>query len=419
MKKLGKIFVFIMLATFVAGSAMAVELAENDVGDLLFFPTFAADGTGWETNLKIINTKTDESVVAKVVIRGGETSTELLDFFIYLSPTDVWTGKIYNDNGQVKLYSDDDSMRAGGTVTNPVWADEQPVDVDIAVQSDFAACDTAFYGYIEVFEAWNSKATTTTLSLSSPPVDKDDILAEFDPLTATNNFDTQENAGAIANALAGFYEIRLPALGLSAAENAIALRDYDVNAKLELGVQTLLGQAANTTVAEVEMVLAKAFVYMPYYNNALNTSAHLFTFPTKKLNWTSCTDTTVSPLGPFFKQLPPADNLCVEYGFFDTNHEEMTPGGDPDPIFSPVPEEDKDLMCYEWNALLPVVKNYVWDEGYVRYVFEQTTTIYGDSGNVELGEYTGAPVIPTILHLGADGLSLSNAPYDFGTVTMN
>ncbi len=413
MKKLGKIFAVCILATFFAGSAMAVSLAPNGVGDLLIFPNYLADGTGWETNLKIINTKTDESVVAKVVIRGGEKSQELLDFFIYLSPTDVWTGKIYNDNGTVKIFSDDDSIRSGGTASSPIWGDEQPVDEPLKASD----CDTTFYGYLEVFEAWNSGATVTTFDLSAPPVDKDLIFAEFTPLTASGNFDATQNPDAIANALTGYYDISLPTLGLSAADKALAFEDYDVNAKLELGVETFIGQLANTTVAEIETWLAKTFLYMPYYNDGVNFSAHLLTFPTKKTTIDTDTCAITAALGPFFQQLPTADGYCVEYGMFDTNHEELTPGGDPDPIFSPVPDEQKRWVCNEWNALLPAVPNYdwAWDEGYVRYAFEEITTV--SDGETALWTFTGAPVIPTVVNLGADGLSLVEASYDFGTTS--
>jgi hypothetical protein len=370
MKKLGKIFVLCILATFIAGSAIAVELAPNGVGDLLFFPNYAADGTGWETNFKIINTKIDQSVVAKVVIRGGEQSQELLDFFIYLSPTDVWTGKIYNDNGIVKIYSDDDSMRSGGTETNPQWADESP----------------------------------------------DDIFAVFNPLQASSNFDATQNPDAIANALTGYYEINLPLQGLSASEQAVAFRDYDVNAKLELGTETFLGQLTNTTIPELEVWLAKTAVYMPYDQTESNSGAHIFTFPTKKaILGEDCEIDSV--ISPFFDGLPVGDNYCVEYGLFDINHEEERPGSDPDPIFSPVPNELKRWMCYEWNALNPAIDNYNWnwDEGYVRYSFEEETTIY--DGESELFTYSGAPVIGTVLDIGPDGLSIVEATYDFGTIS--
>jgi hypothetical protein len=413
MKKLGKIFVLCILATFIAGSAIAVELAPNGVGDLLFFPNYAADGTGWETNFKIINTKIDQSVVAKVVVRGGEQSQELLDFFIYLSPTDVWTGKIYNDGGEVKIYSDDDSMRSGGTETNPVWADVDPVDEPLRTNP----CDTTFYGYVEVFEAWNSDASDTEpYDLSNPPVDKDDIFAVFNPLQASSNFDAEQNPDAIANALTGYYEINLPLQRLSASEQAIAFRDYDVNARLELGTETFLGQLANTTIPELEVWLVKTAVYMPYDQTESNSGAHIFTFPTKKaILGEDCE--IVDVISPFFDQLPSEANYCVEYGLFDINHEEERPGSDPDPIFSPVPNELKRWMCYEWNALNPAIDNYNWnwDEGYVRYSFEEETTIY--DGESELFTYSGAPVIGTVLDIGPDGLSIVEATYDFGTIS--
>jgi hypothetical protein len=75
-------------------------------------------------------------------------------------------------------------------------------------------------------------------------------------------------------------------------------------------------------------------------------------------------------------------------------------------------------MCYEWNALNPAIDNYDWnwDEGYVRYSFEEETTIY--DGGTELFTYSGAPVIGTVLDMGPDGLSIVEATYDFGTISV-
>lgn len=398
MKKLGKILVLCILATFVAGSALAVELAQEDVGDVLIFPVYAADATGWETKISVINTKVDESVVAKVVIRGAVYSQELLDFFIYLSPTDMWTATVYNDNGTVKIFSDDDSVLSSVNV----WADDVPMDQPLQNNS----CDIEEFGYITVFEAWNSGPNDTLLS--APPVDKDEIFDRFQ--LVTSGFD-----GVYANALTGTYEIKLPALGLSADENAVALQDYDVNAKLALGVETFLGQTANTTVDEVERELAKDAAFMQYYNDGQNISAHMFTFPTKKTTIDSDCDIT-SVLGPFWTQNTDSPDYCAEYGLKYFDLQENTPGST-DPIFSPVPEEEKNEFCDEWNVL--VSGGFIFDEGWALYNFNIDGLVITD-GVGYLGDtftFTGTPVIPLVLNLGADGLGLHSAAFEFGTVT--
>jgi hypothetical protein len=386
MKKLGKIFVLCVLATFIAGAAMAqVELAEDHTGDVLIFPVYAADGSGWDTKITVINTSHIDSVVAKVVVRGRTYSQELLDFFIYLSPNDVWTAKVYNDNGTVKVYSDDDSVLSNVGV----WADESPMDQ--AVQD--LSCENEDFGYITVYEAWNDDVPDLT---NDPKVDKDLIFNAF--VAAQSGFD-----GAVSNALYGKYEVRLTPLDLSAAENAVILQDYDVNSKLALGAETFLGQNTDTTVGEVEALLAKEEVYMPYYN-AENITAHLFTFPTKKTTLNA--DCSVaSMLGPFWNDV----------GAGETYLEENSPESS-SPVFSPVPEGEKDKFCEEFNVRLA---NFQYDEGWALYTFQLATfdplTYYLDSFDAPF-EFTGAPVIPLVVNLGADGLSLHEPAFEFGSL---
>jgi len=104
-----------------------VTTAPNNKGDVLIFPYFLALDGGWETKLTVINTDEVNSVVAKVVIRSFKNSEELLDFFIYLTPADVWTGKMMVDatTKRVVVDSTDDSVlgsTSGITLADIKWA---------------------------------------------------------------------------------------------------------------------------------------------------------------------------------------------------------------------------------------------------------------------------------------------------------
>lgn len=80
-----------------------VSLADNGVGDLLLAPVFLASG-GWQSEIKLINTSTTLSTVAKVVFYENFRSTEVLDFFVYLSPGDYWNGVIATQpSGQITV----------------------------------------------------------------------------------------------------------------------------------------------------------------------------------------------------------------------------------------------------------------------------------------------------------------------------
>ena len=84
-------------AMLIGGSAMAVEVAHGGKGDLLIAPMVMTGG-GWTSEMKVVNTSTVDSAVAKVVFHAPDNSAELLDFLIFLSPGDVWVGTL-SSNG--------------------------------------------------------------------------------------------------------------------------------------------------------------------------------------------------------------------------------------------------------------------------------------------------------------------------------
>lgn len=88
-------------AMLVAGSAAAVEVNPGAKGDLLIAPLFMTKG-GWQSEFKVINTSVTDSAVAKVVFHAPGRSDEVLDFLIFLSPGDVWTGSVV-ENADVPL----------------------------------------------------------------------------------------------------------------------------------------------------------------------------------------------------------------------------------------------------------------------------------------------------------------------------
>lgn len=80
----------------VAGAAHAVYQDPNGQGQALIYPYYtvqSASGNAYNTYLSVVNTTADVKVV-KVRFREGKASAEVLDFNLYLSPNDVWTGAI-------------------------------------------------------------------------------------------------------------------------------------------------------------------------------------------------------------------------------------------------------------------------------------------------------------------------------------
>ena len=75
-----------------AGSAQAINLAENGVGEFNYIPYFSVT-KAQDEYINIVNTS-NLTVAAKIVFRRGTDSVEVRDFNIILSPRDVWTGSI-------------------------------------------------------------------------------------------------------------------------------------------------------------------------------------------------------------------------------------------------------------------------------------------------------------------------------------
>src|SRR5690348_7371411 len=81
----------------IAGTAHAIYQDPNGLGQALIYPYYTVnsdpDGNPFWTLFSVVNTTTDVKVV-KVRFREGKASAEVLDFNLYLSPNDVWTGAV-------------------------------------------------------------------------------------------------------------------------------------------------------------------------------------------------------------------------------------------------------------------------------------------------------------------------------------
>jgi len=76
----------------VAGAAQAVYVDPNGMGQMLIYPYYTVQG-GHNTYVSVVNT-TSVTKLIKVRFREGKASRDVLDFNLYLSPYDVWTGAV-------------------------------------------------------------------------------------------------------------------------------------------------------------------------------------------------------------------------------------------------------------------------------------------------------------------------------------
>ncbi|MBN2420126.1 MAG: hypothetical protein JXL81_12130 [Deltaproteobacteria bacterium] len=396
MKKFVGIMIMLLGAImFVAGSASAFDMDEhvsqaaNGKGDVVIFPNYVAVG-GWDTKLVVTNTSFTHSVVAKVVVRGAKWSQELLDFFIYLSPADVWVGHLnWGPNGP-RMWSVDGSCRGGSRAGFSGWASESnPWNCTLSQ----VCTDVISLGYVEVFEAWNGIIVDSSGPVARP-VPKPLIKAAYDAATSSTDFE------GVINSLTGHYEISfghypvagvsgIPATSMFAADRATVLRNYNITDKLTF-VETFFGGLnSRNSLCEVEAALSKNGLQMPYYalENPLST-LHLFNFPTKLTVLADCLFDGVR--SPYFAQN--GEYGCIEYGakFIDLEENSTTTGELP----SPIPEEEKDVFCWELDFIdfaLAKMADYVYDEGWAHYQFEETTSCLSRADG-SIG-YDGVPVI--------------------------
>jgi hypothetical protein len=94
-----------------AGVANAVNINPDGLGQVLIYPYYTVNGGNF-TLLSVVNTA-DEVKAVKVRFLEAKNSREVLDFNLYLSPFDVWTGAITSstadESGPARLYTEDTS----------------------------------------------------------------------------------------------------------------------------------------------------------------------------------------------------------------------------------------------------------------------------------------------------------------------
>jgi len=433
MRRLLKYAALIVMVLMMSGSAWAynytdhVTTAPNNKGDVLIYPYFLALDGGWETKLTVVNTDETNSVVAKVVIRSFKNSEELLDFFIYLTPADVWIGKMMVDpvTKRVVIDSTDDSVlgsTSGITSTTIKWADTVGNALHQVMFPLNCSDDGDYLGYIEIITAaigdMSKSGQTAPVSIHSKP----QLWAEYELFKASKgilkkpyDFTTKN-----ANVLAGWMQVQNSIIGLSASLKATTLKDYDNDTVLGTAAETRLGQYARNNLIEVEAALSKDDIAMPYVNDK-DLSLHIFTFPTKLTTTDKgCGLDKKKADGPYFQQYLASPNYyCVPYKVKIYDLKENTPTGG-----SPFSGGDTTIrvFCDEVNLL---GTGAFYPEGWAHYYFENAEVFGLTVAQKSLG-YLGTPVLPTYLYVGATGLSanygawtddLVNCQYSVGTST--
>jgi hypothetical protein len=99
-----------------AGSAQAVFMSTSGVGQVLIYPYYTVQN-GYDTYISVTNS-TDRAKGVKVRFIEGKASKEVLDFNLYLSKYDVWTGVVISLGDGAALRTKDTSCTAPQITTD-------------------------------------------------------------------------------------------------------------------------------------------------------------------------------------------------------------------------------------------------------------------------------------------------------------
>lgn len=156
----------------VSGTAQAVNLNPDGLGQVLFYPYYTVNG-GNVTLVSLVNT-TDDAKAVKVRFMESKNSREVLDFNLYLSAKDVWVAAIVDDNGVPTLVVNDTSC-----TTPYLYPDKfQPF---LPYAMDNPDITRAREGHIEVIEMGTVVGESAEAATHVTQKVIDDITVEFDP----------------------------------------------------------------------------------------------------------------------------------------------------------------------------------------------------------------------------------------------
>ncbi len=346
-------------------AAHAVNVNNDGLGEVLLFPFYSVvDGN--DTTINIVNT-TNEVKAVKVRFIEGMNSKEVLDFNLYLSPFDHWSGVITADGDGALFKTADTSctvpaLPAAGQPFNPVL---------FAADSNNGVQRTR-EGYIEVIEMGvvtdgaNTFATDAT-HVAGVPADCASLLASWggggawlgDP-----TIDMTPNTGG----LYGYSFLLNVNAGTAAAYDATALdafadplailhaRPGDSSPALSdaAPTATVIDNAVVTTVATLTNLdavsavimhdtISNDFVLEPTINAGTD---WVITFPTKH-DYVQIAPATA----PFINVWDPTTSLACEeiaITYYDREELPQTPAG---VDFSPRPPAGSFALCAEANVL--------------------------------------------------------------------
>jgi len=352
------------------GSAQAVYQDPNGLGQGLYYPYYtvqSVDGNAYNTYVSVVNTTATGKVV-KVRFREGKQSREVLDFNLYLSPNDVWTGAI--------IPADATATSPGRLITSDVSCTNPAIP---ATGIDFrnfqysgafddgagTGLDRSREGYIEMLEmstvigpslaAITHSAATgvptctgvrgpgpNALPLADRAAPTGGLSGNGTLINVNNGSDAGYNAVALANVTTTdiYTDVGSEIGGFDQADPVSIVVATSPAGTHSYTSQWLLGIDAVSSTMMHQNVINE---YVLDAGTKSNTD-WVMTFPTKRFYVT-----TAAAAAPFTNKFT-ATGSCESFGFQFFNREERgatAAGGD----FSPLPPTLVAGLCWESTVL--------------------------------------------------------------------
>jgi len=459
MKK--KLLSVAMLAAMgAAGSANAVHVNPDGLGQVLIYPYYTVEG-GFDTYVNVVNTTADAKAV-KVRFLEGKNSQEVLDFNLYLSPYDVWTGAIVRTTNGAMLTTSDASCTAPAIPAGGVEFRNYQYIAD-----SINALSRTREGYIEIIEmgvltndADGNAATpdnwaTYATHVAGVPANCAALRTAANPGGLLNTGATVGDVILPTGGLYGFNTLINVNRGIDTMVDAVAMDNFfadgfdplndlhappgdmnpslnDVNtvARIFNGGDLIEFTATTAGIDDLSAVIAHDAIMNDYMTvpGIQGMTDWVVTFPTKRFYVNPGTTDDVTPATTPFSWLwnRLASRSCETISISYWNREEgsLTAGDDD---FSPRPPGTTSSLCNEVNTVAfnaagtdsvfaAATENtrydlsLTYDAGWARMTFTGTpATTTGLPGNVDLnltgpvlGGIRGLPVV------GFSAMSISN-----------
>lgn len=420
-------------AVGMAGTASAVNVNSNGTGEVLIYPYYSVRG-GTDTYLSVVNT-TNSAKAVKVRFTEGKNSREVLDFNLYLSARDMWTGAVVATTDGAKLVTTDKSCThpkiptAGQAFVNYAYTGTVvPGIQQTGGDGAGSTLDRTREGYFEIIEMGviTSAAVVTAVTHTSAGVPANCAVVQTDAMTmgagGTNP------VVAPTGGLAGTASLLNGAAGTDFGYDPVALTDFStaniwfpagsIHPDLTDGIPTIsrvfkggavittdwTGSAGDDSANAVSAVLMHDNVINEYVLDTATLSGTdwVVTMPTKRY-YVPVIGNAEVPFAPFTQEFA-ATGACetVTLSYWDREEQTVTTTVDFSP---PPPGAPASSLCWEStvvtfnNAAVLGSANSVnipvnFQNGWARIAFAQTYTSLAAAGNSPVGAHTyvGLPV---------------------------